>query len=78
MMAGDNNNVLLNVDGRIVPASVGKVKPYLTSSRSDEQSSSLRILDSVLDKLISGEVFLVSIHKGLVKYKAQEASILLK
>ena len=67
VMAGDNENVLLNMNGRIVPASVDKVKPYQTSPTSNEQRSSLRRMDSVLDKLINSEVLLVSICKGLAK-----------
>ncbi len=67
VMEGDNKNMLLNITGRIVPASVDEVEPSQTSPKSNKQSSSLRRIDSVLDKLISGEVFLISIRKGLAK-----------
>ncbi len=67
MIPGDNTNVLLNIYGGMVPASVDKVKPYQTSPRSNEKSSSLRGMDSVPDKLISGDLFLVSFRIGLAE-----------
>ena len=50
MIAGENKNLLLNVNGRIVPASDDKVKPYGT--RVSSSSPTNRDIDSVLEWII--------------------------
>ena len=70
VMAGDNNNLLLNVNGRIVPASVDKVKPYKSKPASNSTSPSpspSEKLDSLLHRIIGGEIFFVRIRAIISK-----------
>ena len=67
-MAGDNKNLLLNVNERIVPASVDKVKLYKSKPASNSTTPSpSEKLDSLLDRIIGGEIFFVRLRAVISK-----------
>ena len=67
VMAGDNENLLLNIDGRVVPASVEKVKPYRAKAFPRFNNPSSTSLDQVLGKFIAGKSFFVELCVGISK-----------
>ena len=76
VMAGDNKNLLLNINGRIAPASVDKVKVLRKTTSSNTGPTFSNSMDSVIDQAISGELFFVKLRHGLAKVEKQCNSLL--
>lgn len=68
---GDNKKLLLNINGRIVTASVDKVKPYKAGKSSSTNQSSSMGMDSILYRVISGESFFVKLRQGISSVEEQ-------
>lgn len=71
VIAGDMKNLLLNVDGRIVPASVDKVKTFKRVQAESKDTATpaapgaRREMESTIDRIISGEIFMVTLRGSL-------------
>lgn len=70
VIGGDNNNMLLNINGHIVPASVDKIKTYSATKSHDlppssSNNSNRKEVDSLLDCLIAGKVFFLRFRASL-------------
>lgn len=67
VIAGDGKNFLFNIDGAIKPASIDKVKIYKTVPAINTER-----LDMEIDRVISGEVFLVTLRGTFEKFNTNQ------
>ena len=75
VIAGDKENLLLNIDGRITPASVDKVELYHLDNSTNPSQEGKRQMDSIPDRIISGETFFVRLCAVIGKVTGRNSNI---